>query len=69
MIAVTAIGTDQKALSFTALQGMRIEMPSLPEQQRIADFFAVPDAQIENERALPEDWRQLKKGLPQPMFV
>ena len=68
-IAVTAAGTGQKVLSFSALQSMRIEMPSLPEQQRIADFFTALDAQIENERALLEDWRQLKKGLLQQMFV
>lgn len=49
---------------------LKVSVPvSLPEQQRIADFFTALDAQIENERALLEDWRQLKKGLLQQMFV
>ena len=51
---------------FTSIE---INLPSLPEQQRIADFFTALDAQIENERALLEDLRQLKKGLLQQMFV
>ena len=51
------------------LSGIYVPVPSLPEQQRIADFFTALDAQIENERALLEDWRQLKKGLLQQMFI
>ena len=46
-----------------------VPVPSLPEQQHIADFFTALDAQIENERALLEDWRQLKTGLLQQMFI
>ena len=59
----------QGNLSADIVKSLNAPLPSLPEQQRIADFFTALDAQIENERALLEDWRQLKKGLLQQMFV
>ena len=60
---------NQPNLGMRALEQFSAFQPSLPEEQRIADFFTALDAQIENERALLEDWRQLKKGLLQQMFV
>ena len=43
--------------------------PSLPEQKKIADFFSALDEQIANEQAILDDWKLLKKGLLQQMFV
>ena len=60
---------DGRSINMNDFWKLEIPYPSLPEQQRIADFFTALDAQIENERALLEDWRQLKKGLLQQMFV
>ena len=60
---------NQPNLGMRALEAFSAFRPSLTEQQRIADFFMALDAQIENEWALLEDWRQLKKGLLQQMFV
>ena len=68
-IASTQIGGGQKNSGVGIIEKMPVVLPSKPEQQRIADFFTALDAQIENERALLEDWRQLKKGLLQQMFV
>ena len=62
-------GTTVQSVKVDDLLDMPIPIPSIPEQQHIADFFTALDAQIENERALLEDWRQLKKGLLQQMFV
>ena len=64
-----AQGAQHVNVGQDTLASVIISVPSLPEQQRIADFFTALDAQIENERALLEDWRQLKKGLLQQMFV
>ena len=66
--SMLAGGTRQR-ISRSNLEEEQIPVPSLPEQQRIADFFTALDAQIENERALLEDWRQLKNGLLQQMFI
>ena len=60
---------DRVGMTNELMDGIPVLLPSLPEQKRIADFFTALDAQIENERALLEDWRQLKKGLLQQMFV
>ena len=62
-------GGSREGLNFQQIADFTFWVPSLPEQQRIADFFTALDAQIENERALLEDWRQLKKGLLQQMFI
>lgn len=68
-IESTQIGGGQKNSGAGIIEKMPIAVPFLPEQQRIADFFTALNAQIENERALLEDWRQLKKCLFQQMFV
>ena len=64
-----AQGAQHVNVGQDTLASVIISVPSLPEQQRISDFFTALDAQIENERALLEDWRQLKKGLLQQMFI
>lgn len=42
-IAMTAKGTGQKVLSFLDLQKIEISIPSLEEQQKIADFLSSVD--------------------------
>lgn len=64
-----AQGAQHVNVGQDTLASVIISVPSLPEQQRIADFFTVLAVQIENEQALLEDWRQLKKGLLQQMFA
>lgn len=46
-----------------------VRCPSLPEQKKISDSFSALDAQIANEQAILDDWKLLKKGLLQQMFV
>ena len=48
---------------------MEIQIPTLPEQTRIADFFTKLDEQIEVEKAILEKWKLLKKGFLQQMFI
>lgn len=68
-IAYTAKGTGQKVLSIIDLKSIMIMMPSLPEQQKIADCLSALDTVIEKQKETLEKWQELKKGLLQQMFV
>ena len=48
---------------------IQLDIPTLPEQTRIADFFTKLDEQIEVEKAILEKWKLLKKGFLQQMFI
>lgn len=44
-------------------------LPSLPEQQKIADCLSALDTVIQKQKETLEKWQELKKGLLQQMFV
>lgn len=46
-----------------------IPLPSLPEQQKIADCLSALDTVIQKQKETLEKWQELKKGLLQQMFV
>lgn len=48
---------------------MKIYLPSLPEQKKIAEFLSKFDERIEIEAEILERWKKVKKGLLQQMFV
>ena len=68
-IAYIAKGTGQKVLSITDLQSITVNIPSLAEQQKIADCLSSLDEVIEKQKATLAAWKELKKGLLQQMFV
>lgn len=68
-IAYTAKGTGQKVLSIIDLRNITVNMPSLPEQQKIADCLSSLDEVIEKQKATLAAWEELKKGLLQQMFA
>lgn len=51
------------------VKSVLIKIPSLPEQQKIADFLTAVDAQIEVEEKRLETMKTIKKGLLQQMFI
>lgn len=51
------------------LNGCKLFVPSLPEQQKIADCLSSLDEVIEKQKATLATWEELKKGLLQQMFV
>lgn len=51
------------------LTDMCIDIPSLPEQQKIADFLSSVDAKIDAIKRQVEKLEAFKKGLLQQMFV
>lgn len=57
------------SLRLPTLIGMKIQLPCLEEQTKIANFLSNIDNIIEEEKNKLEDLRQWKKGLLQQMFV
>lgn len=51
------------------LNGCKLLVPSLPEQQKIADCLSSLDDVIEKQKVTLVAWGKLKKGLLQQMFV
>ncbi|MCI6190916.1 MAG: restriction endonuclease subunit S [Clostridium sp.] len=67
--AYLANGTGQKELTEKDFLNMKIELPCLEEQQKIADFLSSFDEKIDVEKETLEHLKELKKGLLQQMFV
>ena len=67
-IAYTAKGTGQKVLSITDLRNITVNMPSLQEQQKIAEFLSTIDTVIEKQKETVSAWEERKKGVMQKLF-
>lgn len=67
-IAYTAKGTSQKVLSINDLKKISISIPSLPEQEKIADFLTTYDHMIDIQSQRVEAMKTRKKGLLQKIF-
>jgi type I restriction enzyme S subunit len=68
------IGAEKKAgntpyIVISTLSEMKINFPSLQEQQKIANFLTSLDKKIENMQIKIEESKIFKKGLLQKMFV
>ena len=68
-IGYTAIGTGQKVLSISDFKSIKILIPDIEEQQKIADFLSAYDEAISYAKQELDKWKELKKGLLQQMFV
>ena len=62
-------GISRINLSPNRLKKIIVFCPSLPEQQKIADFLTAVDHQIEVEENRLERMQVIKKGLLQQMFI
>ncbi len=62
-------GTGQKEISKSEIESLKIRIPVIEEQTKIANFLSNIDKIIEEENKKLEDLRQWKKGLLQQMFV
>ena len=67
-IAYTAKGTSQKVLSLTDLKKITVTIPTLPEQEKIADFLSNYDRMIDVQSQRVETMKTRKKGLLQKIF-
>lgn len=61
-------GSSQQNLSKGDVLKFKIPAPSLPEQQKIAEFLGSLDEWIENLRVQKESWEKYKKGMTQKIF-
>jgi len=64
-----AVGSTVKSLRLPMFQKMKIKLPSIPEQQKIADFLSSIDKSIDKLSSQIDESLQFKKGLLQKMFV
>lgn len=53
---------------FADMKKQSVFVPSLPEQQKIADFLSTIDTVIEKQKATVEAWKERKKGVIQKLF-
>ena len=65
----TGARDDRVSIKTDTFFKMPIFVPSLPEQEKIADFLTAVDAQIEVEEKRLETMKTIKKGLLQQMFI
>ena len=63
------VGTGLPNIQKTALSKFKVQIPTLSEQQKIADCLLLLDEVIELEQRKLEQLRLYKKGLLQQMFV
>lgn len=59
---------DGKAISFTDFKTMKFSVPSIEEQERIANFFTILDSLIEEQEGKVRDLKIYKKGMMQKIF-
>lgn len=66
----TVIGIrDGKQISYEAFSTLKVYLPSIPEQQKIADFLSSIDDKIKAEETRLANSKKFKKALLQRMFV
>lgn len=62
-------GGTRYALSFEKFCKLKVFIPCLEEQEKIADFISLFDEKIDVEKDTLEHLKEMKKGLLQQMFV
>ena len=64
----SSVGSDQPFINLTSLRKMKVPIPSLTEQQKIAAILSTVDEQISTTDKIIEKSKELKKGLMQKLF-
>ena len=62
-------GGTRYALSFSKFKKLKISLPSLEEQEKIANFLSAVDKKIDLIQTQIQKMEEFKKGLLQQMFV
>lgn len=61
-------GASRKKLLKDSMLKITVNMPSLPEQQKIAEFLSTIDTVIEKQKETVSAWEERKKGMMQKLF-
>ncbi|MEF3352099.1 restriction endonuclease subunit S [Paenibacillus sp. GYB006] len=69
MLDMTHGSTIKNMVAVSEIKGLKIGLPSLKEQQKIAEILSTVDEQIENTEQLIEKTKALKKGLMQQLLT
>lgn len=64
-----SVGTSQTVLSMNELRKIRLPIPTIKEQQKIADFLIALNSKIDAVAQQLAQMQDFKKGLLQQMFV
>jgi len=68
-IKIVISSTTQDALSMSNIRTIRLLLPSLPEQQRIAEILSQLDQTIEKEEQYKEKLERIKQGLMEDLLT
>ena len=60
--------SDTWNLKYPQISTIKVNLPSLPEQEKIAAFLSLVDARIEKQRQLVEALKKYKRGLLSAIF-
>jgi len=66
---ILTIGTSQNALTIEKMKEMQIPLPSLPEQNRIAEILSQIDETIEKEQKYKEKLERIKQGIMEDLLT
>ena len=69
VITTKLLQGGQGNLSAELIKSLRLPIPHIEEQQKIADFLSAYDEAINYAKQELDKWKELKKGLLQQMFV
>ncbi|MBQ8118307.1 MAG: restriction endonuclease subunit S [Lachnospiraceae bacterium] len=69
VITTKLLQGGQGNLSAELIKSLRLPIPHIEEQQKIADFLSAYDEAISYAKQELDKWKELKKGLLQQMFV
>ena len=61
-------GSMQVVLNTKVIGNLDVGVPSLPEQQKIAEFLSTVDIVIEKQTEIVLAWKERKKGVTQKLF-
>ncbi len=64
-----ASGSTFKEVSKTSLRKLKIPLPPLPEQQKIAEILSTVDEAIQKTNEIIQKTQELKKGLMQQLLI